>query len=87
MSVLFVDIISNFATLASHEAIYASIIGSNIAAFFTPIGALAGMMWMGILKQNRVKFTFLKFTAYGAIISIPTLIASLGGLYIACIIF
>ena len=87
MSVLFVDIISNFTTLASHEAIYASIIGSNIAAFFTPIGALAGMMWMGILKQNGVKFTFLKFTAYGAIISIPTLIASLSGLYIACIIF
>lgn len=60
MSVLFVDIISNFTTLASHEAIYASIIGSNIAAFFTPIGALAGMMWIGILKQNGVKFTFLK---------------------------
>ena len=82
MSVLYVDIIENFSEI-SRQAIFASIISSNIAAFFTPIGALAGMMWMGILKKNDIPFSFGKFTFYGAIIAIPTLFASLGGLYLS----
>ena len=85
MSVLYVDIIENFEVV-SKEAIFASIISSNISAFFTPIGALAGMMWMGILKKNNVPFSFGKFCLYGVIISVPTLFASLGGLYLSFLI-
>lgn len=82
MSILYVDIISSGQSI-SYQAIYASIISSNIAAYFTPIGALAGMMWMGILRKNGVSFSFSKFTLYGSIIAIPTLLVSLGGLYIS----
>lgn len=82
MSILYVDIIANYETI-SYQAIFASIISSNIAAYFTPIGALAGMMWMSILKKNDVKLSFLKFSMYGCFIAIPTLLASLGGLYIS----
>ena len=82
MSVLFVDVIENFP-LQCNQAIFASIISSNIAAFFTPMGALAGMMFMGILKKGGVDFTFKKFVMYGSIISIPTLIFSLLGLYLS----
>ena len=82
MSIFYVDIISSSSSI-SYQAIYSSIISSNIAAYFTPIGALAGMMWMGILRKNEVEFSFLKFTLYGSIIAIPTLLASLGGLYIS----
>ena len=80
MSVLFGSIL-NFAS-AGNGAIYATVIGSNIGAFLTPIGALAGIMWIKILKGQEVKMTFLKFMAYGCIIAIPTLLASLFGLYI-----
>ena len=80
MSVLFGSIL-NFAS-ASKGAIYATIIGSNIGAFLTPIGALAGIMWIKILKGQEVKMTFLKFMFYGIIIAIPTLLASLLGLFI-----
>ena len=82
MSILYVDVIKNFTNI-SPQAIYSSIISSNIAAYFTPIGALAGIMWMSILRKNDVEFSFLKFSIYGSIIAIPTLLVSLGGLYIS----
>ena len=44
-------------------------------------------MWMGLLKQNRIRFTFLRFVGYGALISIPTVLAGLGGLYLSFLIF
>lgn len=79
MSVLFSTIVSP-AGGTSLPALYAAVIGSNIGAFFTPMGALAGIMWMALLKQYQVKLSFGKFVLYGAAISIPTLLASLGGL-------
>lgn len=60
MSVLYVDIIENFEVVYK-EAIFTSVISSNISAFFTPIKALAGMMWMGILKKNNVRFHLVNF--------------------------
>ena len=53
MSELYATILAYFET-PSLPAIYASIIGSNIAAFFTPMGALAGVMFLGILKNNNI---------------------------------
>ena len=76
MSVLYSSITTNSGS------IYASIIGSNIGAFLTPIGALAGIMWLSILKKHEIKFSFLDFIKYGVIISIPTLCTSLLGLAI-----
>ncbi len=80
MSVLFGSVL-NFAQ-AGKGAIFATVIGSNIGAFLTPIGALAGIMWIKILKEQKVKITFLKFVFYGVIIALPTLTASLVGLWI-----
>ncbi|MBE6702811.1 MAG: hypothetical protein E7585_05315 [Ruminococcaceae bacterium] len=79
MSVLFSTIVTG-ATGASLPALYAAVIGSNIGAFFTPMGALAGIMWMALLKQHHVSLSFGRFVLYGATLSIPTLLASLGGL-------
>lgn len=76
ISVLFSEIVE----AGVESEIYASIIGTNIGAFVTPIGALAGIMWLSILKQNKVNFSFLTFTKYGIILSIPTLLAALVGL-------
>ena len=76
MSVLYSSITTNTGS------IYASIIGSNIGAFLTPIGALAGIMWLSILKKHEISFSFLDFIKYGLIISIPTLLISMLGLVI-----
>lgn len=63
-----------------YQGIYAATIGSNIGAFFTPVGALAGIMWASILKRFNVDLSFKKFILYGIVISIPTLLAALFGL-------
>lgn len=80
MSVLYADIIHHMPLLpqqALNRAIYSSIIGSNIGAYLTPIGALAGMMWMRILKKEDIDLSFGKFVSYGALISIPTMLITL----------
>jgi len=49
-------------------AMYALIMGSNLGANFTLIGALAGIMWSSILENRKVKITFLQFAQYGFVI-------------------
>lgn len=73
MSILFSDITNSLSNTLFLKGVYASIIGSNIGAFLTPLGALAGVMFSSLLKKYQVKFTFLDFIKYGAIISIPVL--------------
>ena len=82
MSILFADLTTNLTGEIYIKAIYATIIGSNIGAFLTPIGALAGIMFSSLLMKYEVKFTFLDFIKYGAIISVPTLLASLAVLIV-----
>ena len=72
MSVLFEKIISS----TSIYAVYGTIIGSNIGAFITPVGALAGIMWSKILSKHQIKMPFYKFLLYGSVVAIPTLFAS-----------
>ena len=82
MSVLFSSVCGGVAAQARPPALYASIAGSNIGAFLTPIGAIAGIMWMSLLKIQRVEFGYTDFIKYGAIISVPTMIAALAALSI-----
>ena len=77
MSVLYVFILSFCPAGMMTGAMYAAVIGSNLGAFLTPIGALAGIMWMGLLKESGVKFSFAKFIRYGVMISVPTVLAAL----------
>ena len=83
MSVAFSSIVSHLPEANRLPAAYASIIGSNIGAYFTPLGALAGIMWSGILNKMGIPFSFRKYISYGIRISIPVLIAALVGLYVS----
>jgi arsenical pump membrane protein len=83
MSVFYGAVTARVMPSGCPSAVYASVIGSNIGAFLTPIGALAGVMWMGILKRHNVKFSFFDFLKYGFLTAVPTLFAALSGLYIA----
>ena len=77
MSVLFSALVGN-----DKGAVFASVIGSNLGAFLTPVGALAGIMWTGMLKNHGVKLSFARFSIYGIAVSIPALAAAIIGLYI-----
>ena len=77
MSILFSNIPVALTNGDYLKAIYASIIGSNIGAFLTPIGALAGIMFSNLLNKYDVRFTFLDFIKYGSIISVTVLSVAL----------
>lgn len=84
MSVMYGSILKTgiFTELEFIGGTYATIIGSNIGAYFTPVGALAGLMWLSILKIYDVQIRFKEFILYGAITAIPTLLVSLFGLWL-----
>lgn len=68
MSVLFEKIVAS----ENIYALYGSIIGSNVGAFLTPVGALAGIMWSKILERYNVKVKFTEFFKYGFLPAILT---------------
>ena len=78
MSVLFCSIIENLAAESTVPAVFSAVIGSNIGAFLTPIGALAGIMWSSILKSHKLKFGYLDFLKIGVTVAIPTILVALG---------
>ena len=83
MSVLFSSILSSLGAVEGLSgAVFATVIGSNLGAFMTPIGALAGIMWGSILNEHGHKFGYLDFLKIGVTIAIPTLIMALVGLSI-----
>lgn len=82
MAVAFSSVVSYVNESELTAATYACIVGSNIGAYFTPLGALAGIMWSGILKRLGVSFSFVQYISYGIRISIPVLLAALLGLII-----
>ncbi len=76
MTVLFAPMIE--ASGAGAGAVFATVVGSNLGAFFTPVGALAGLMFGSILSEHGVKFGYLDFLKLGVTVALPTLAAALG---------
>ena len=75
MSVFFSSMIG--AAGAGQGAMYATVIGSNLGAFFTPIGALAGLMFSSILAGQNIKFGYKDFLKLGVCVALPALAAAL----------
>ena len=85
MSVLYSSVIGGMeASPLTVAARYSAVIGSNLGAFFTPTGALAGIMWTGQLHDHGVPFSFARFVRYGATVAVPAMAAALLGLWLCC---
>jgi arsenical pump membrane protein len=84
MSVLFSSILqsSGLSGTAYLTGVYATVIGSNIGAYLTPLGALAGIMWSSLLTRSGISLSFRRFVRYGILLSVPTMLAALLGLMI-----
>jgi arsenical pump membrane protein len=87
MTVAYVPIAGAASQALQLPAVLATTIGSNLGANITPIGALAGIMWMSILRDKEVNLSFKEFIKYGLLITPLTLITCLGILAVEFLIF
>jgi arsenical pump membrane protein len=87
MTVAYVPIAAASSHVTLLPAVLATTIGSNLGANITPIGALAGIMWVSILRDKDVKLTFKEFVKYGLLVTPITLLACLGVLALEFMVF
>jgi arsenical pump membrane protein len=64
-----------------HTVYLANIIGSDIGALLLPIGTLATLIWMHILRKNKIKISWKKYIKITIIVIPPTVIFTLICLY------
>ena len=60
----------------------ANIIGSDIGSLILPIGTLATLIWMHILRKNKIHISWLDYMKVTIIVIPPTLIFTLISLYL-----
>lgn len=55
----------------------ATAMGSNLGANLTPLGALAGLLWMSLLREKEIAIGFGRFLRYGLLATPASLLAGL----------
>ncbi|WP_245947626.1 arsenic transporter [Bacillus taeanensis] len=71
----------NLDPLTLKLAYLANVIGSDIGSLLLPIGTLATLIWMHLLKKGQVKMTWGKYLKVTLIVIPPTLLFTLVVLY------
>ena len=67
---------------AGQRETLAALIGGDIGPRLLPMGSLAGLLWLESLRRLDVKISVVRFAAIGVAVTVPTLAASIGILYL-----
>ncbi len=61
---------------------FASLIGMSVGAKLTPIGSLATLLWLQLLRRDGVRLGILAYIKYGFLLTVPVLLVTLGALWL-----
>jgi arsenical pump membrane protein len=67
---------------SSDSLVFAALVGGDLGPRLLPIGSLAGLLWMHQLRRQDVTVPLRTFVTVGAVVTIPSLIASLMTLWL-----
>lgn len=67
---------------APDRLVYAALVGGDLGPRLLPIGSLAGLLWLHILRTRDVSVSLPQFVRVGVIVTIPSLAVSLAVLWL-----
>lgn len=62
---------------AGEVGVLAALVGGDLGPRLLPMGSLAGLLWIELLRRSGVEVTLRQFVTVGVTLTLPTLIASL----------
>jgi arsenical pump membrane protein len=65
----------------------AALVGGDLGPRFLPIGSLAGLLWLEMTRRLGLEIRAARFVRTGLVVTVPTLAASLGALWLEAWLF
>jgi arsenical pump membrane protein len=62
---------------ANRDYIYAALIGGDLGPRLLPMGSLAGLLWLVLLRRHGIEIPLRRFVTVGAAVTVPSLAVSL----------
>lgn len=61
---------------------FASLLGTSVGAKLSPIGSLATLLWIQLLRNGGISISWREYTKYGLLLTFPILLLALFGLWL-----